>query len=422
MKKKLAFILFLSVILSLCACGNSESSATIPSDNVDSHLASDEQSTESLLDNSQMIGVGSKIALSFGNLLIQEYGYSEKVEAYILVTRSTSKRTVNGVTTEQTSEKQIPHYLSKKDDYIFFALKGTITNTSSNEINYEEITSKAFFVPDVERKLNIFTGKPLDDSTEKTLAAGESSDILLYTTVPIDQFESENGALVLFDNTRMGISPDEAHYYASIGFEEEDGASISKEQLLTMIPTEVNELAPEEKEPETTAGEPIEKQPSTTGAAEGNAVKIEGVSVGFTDTLPSVIRSSTQYKADSDRYSISDSEIYAVIQFTLTNLTKEEIKIADIKDNFMVELNYNNGFVYSTDSEKYCFFVSGGNYMFLSKNASMGKTISVTPLATIDVTLYIPCAKAVSEEADKPLVVTFISTYAGRESFDFLIR
>lgn len=436
MKKAFALLLALSMVLAMCGCGSTEGDHAAESTGMDTERtekaeqaeqigtppAAEEESTPSLLDGSQSIDVGSKVDLSFGNLLVLEYGYAEKVEAYILVTRFSGSSTVNGTTTESSSEKHTPHYLPKKEDYVIFAVRGVITNTSAEEINLAELAPKALFVPEAERTLNIFTGKPIDDDTGTLLATGESSDVIFYTTVPIDQFEAENGALLLIDQARLGIAADQMNCYASIGFEEADGERISREQLLAPVSTESSEPAEEEEKVETQAGEPVEKQPATTGAAEGKAVKIENVAVGFSDTLPEAIRSSSQYKFDPDRYALSDSQVYAVIQFSLTNLSREEIKVADIKDNFMVELNYNDGFIYSTDSETYCFFLSGNQYMFLKKNASVGQTITAQPLVTIDVTLYLPCAKAVSTELDDPLVVTFLSTYAGRESFDFVIR
>ena len=437
MKRIVCLMLAFLAVLSLCACDNAGSESSNPQQNGSVVSSGNTVNTEtkeeaasvtkkaSLLDGAQSVDLGSTISLSFGNLLVTEIGFAEKAEAYIMVSKFTSKSTVNGVTTEQVSETRLPGYLPKKDDYILFALKGIITNTTSADISMDNITFKAFFAADAPRTLNVFTNKPIDDPEIKTIPAGSTIDILFYTTVPILQFEEGNGALIQLDDATFGIPADRISYYASMGFEEGDGTTVSREQLLLFMPeaTETPAVAVEEPAIESTQGQPVDKSVSASGTVEGKAVKIENVQVGFSDQLSGAVTSSSAYtiRGDKDKFVLSDSETYAVIQFSVTNLTKEEIKIADIRDNFMVELNFNNGFIYSTNSEGYCFFTSGKDTAIVSRSSSTGK-LTAAPLVKVDVTLFLPCAKIVQTEVDKPLIVTFLSTYAGRESFDFLIR
>lgn len=49
-------------------------------------------------------------------------------------------------------------------------------------------------------------------------------------------------------------------------------------------------------------------------------------------------------------------------------------------------------------------------------------SVTLAPLKTKDVFVYIPCAKEVSTELDKYLSVVFTSNYSGYENFEFIIR
>ena len=87
----------------------------------------------------------------------------------------------------------------------------------------------------------------------------------------------------------------------------------------------------------------------------------------------------------------------------------------------MVQLNYDDGFLYSTADESECIFLCGDDYAVLRGSSSTGQ-IMAPPLAEMNVTLYLPVAKAVSTGIDKPLVVSFITDFAGKQQIDVKIR
>lgn len=156
---------------------------------------------------------------------------------------------------------------------------------------------------------------------------------------------------------------------------------------------------------------------------EGNAVTIEKVSVEFLDELPIDIKSSTTYSVSGfkDEFVLNKSQVYAEIHFTITNKTTGEMKIADIHDDFLVELIYDNRFVYSPDNDSWCFFKAGAQTAVVSDMAGIG-SVTLQPLTTKDVTVYMPCAKEVSTELGKYLIVVFTSNYSGYENLEFIIR
>lgn len=156
---------------------------------------------------------------------------------------------------------------------------------------------------------------------------------------------------------------------------------------------------------------------------EANAVAIANVSVEYLNELPNNIKSSSTYSicGFKDEFALNDSQVYAEIHFTITNKTTSEMKIADIHDDFLVELIYDNRYVYSTDTNSWSFFKSGAQTAVVSERASIG-SVTLAPLTTKDVIVYMPCAKEVSTELDKYLIVVFTSNYSGYENLEFTIR
>ena len=160
------------------------------------------------------------------------------------------------------------------------------------------------------------------------------------------------------------------------------------------------------------------------------AISVENVSVSFTDLQPERIKDSVIYLPtllpgsgawEKPVQELGDGLTYAVICFQITNLTKNEWKLADTSDHFMVQLNYDDGFLYSTADESECIFLCGDDYAVLRGSSSTGQ-IMAPPLAEMNVTLYLPVAKAVSTGTDKPLVVSFITDFAGKQQIDVKIR
>lgn len=156
---------------------------------------------------------------------------------------------------------------------------------------------------------------------------------------------------------------------------------------------------------------------------EGNAVTIENVSVDFVDDIPQNIKASSTYSicGFKDEFVLGESQVYAAIHFTVTNQTGEEIKIADVTDDFLVELIYDDRYVFSPDGDSWCFFLSGSKLAVVSAMAGVG-SVKQSPLATNDVTVYIPCAKEVSTEQEKHLSVVFSTNYSGFEVLEFNLR
>lgn len=195
----------------------------------------------------------------------------------------------------------------------------------------------------------------------------------------------------------------------------------------TTQPQTVTATAPT---PETTAAAettlPVQTMPPRVPGPEmleGNAATIENVSVEYTGDLPKSIKASSTYSVCGfkEEFVLNDSQVYALIHFTVTNLTGQEMKVTDIHDDFLVELVYDDQYVYSPDADAWCFFQSGSQTAVVQDNASIGK-LTLAPLVTKDVAVYIPCAKELSTDQEKNLSVIFSLNYSGYESLEFVIR
>lgn len=196
--------------------------------------------------------------------------------------------------------------------------------------------------------------------------------------------------------------------------------------MSTVPKTMVAETAEETTEETTEATTiPTTEPPRELGpeVIDGNAVTIENVSVEYLNELPKNIKSSTTYSVCGfkDEFVLNDSQVYAEIHFTITNKTAGEMKIADIHDDFLIELIYDNQFIYSPDTNSWCFFKAGSQTAVVSDMMSIG-SVTLAPLTTKDVIVYMPCAKELSTELDKYLIVVFTSNYSGYENYEFIIR
>lgn len=181
---------------------------------------------------------------------------------------------------------------------------------------------------------------------------------------------------------------------------------------------------------------PVFTMEELTGERDGGkntqpaAIAAENVSLSFTDVLPDRVAESVIYLPtllpgagawEKPVQELGSGMTYAVISFRLTNLTKNEWNLADTSDHFMVQLNFDDGFLYSTADESESIYLYADDYAVIRGSSSNGR-IMAAPLAEMDVTLYLPVARAVSTQTGKPVVVSFITDFAGRQQLDFKVR
>lgn len=416
MKKVLSLILALTMCLSLCACGAS---------------GGESQGGSVLPKNVTMYSPMQTMETSFGEITILDAAFCSKAQIYYTKSSRTSKTTINGETTESYTEYIHPGYITGNESMLVFALRTIITNTSDSDITLSQLTAKASFVKDSPVYFSKGGNFQISDESYRTLAAGASSEFILAAVVPVEQYMASTSCLLEIDGAQLGFDYNSINVYNILGYQEGDNTPVSIDDVLQLAVAVASPAAaetagedpsePAETEPqiETTPG--VYAKDGSSDIAEGRAATIRNVSIGFSDTLPDVITSSSSYSHNAEDYAINESQIYAVIQFNITNKTQEDMKIVDIKDNFMLQLNYNNGYLYSTNSETSSFLIMGTKYGRISKNSSSGNSsgMSVAPLSSADVTAYIPCAREVSTSPDKPLTVTFLTKYSGNESFEF---
>ena len=87
----------------------------------------------------------------------------------------------------------------------------------------------------------------------------------------------------------------------------------------------------------------------------------------------------------------------------------------------MAEMIYDGSFQYKSCSDIGCFFVAGSQAAVVYDMSSIGK-VSLSPLVTMDMTIYLACARQVADNTDKILDVVFTSQYSGLETYPFAIR
>lgn len=416
MKKALSLVLTLLLCFSCIGCGASSADKNPES-----------QEAAELPKNIQMYVPGTTIETDFGSVTVMDAAFTTKAQIYYTKSSRSSRTTINGKTTESYEETIHPGYISNMDNKMVFALKTVIMNNTTEDMEIQKMSAKATFVEDSSVYFSKGGNFHISDEAYKILPAGGSSEIVLAALLPVDQYLLAEECLFEIGGSELGFSYDSINVYNVLGFQEGDNATVTIDEVIvsaqnTASPThtvkETESTEPEETEP------PIQTFSGTykkdgTAAAEGRAIKIENVSVGFRDQLPSHIQKDRNTSHYLDELELNETQVYSVISFTATNLTTETIDLADIHDDFMVQLTYGNGYKYSTNTDVWALFESGANIKRVRKSSTGGNDISVSPLASADVTVYIPCARKVAEDNESPLSVTFIAKYSGNESLVF---
>ena len=417
MKKVIPLILALLICLGCAGCGDSPSEA-------DPAV----QDAAELPRNVQMYVPGTTVETDFGSITVMNAAFTAKAQIYYTKSSVTRKSTVNGTTTESYEETIHPGYISAMDNKLVFALKTVLTNTTGEDIEIHKLSAKATFVENNPVYFTKGGNFHISDEAYKILPAGASSEIVLAALLPVDQYLMSDQCLFEIGGAELGFAYSAINVYNVLGFQEGDNTTVPVDEVIQAASGNVSSHTVETEAPtEPAETEPaIETYPGTnkkdgSSAAEGRAVVIENVSVGFRDQLPAHIlddRNSSHY---IEELTLNETQVYSVIHFTATNLTTETIDLADIHDDFLVQLIYGNGYQYSTNTDVYAVFESGANIKRVRSNSTSGKDISVSPLASADVTVYIPCARKVAEDYASPLSVTFVAKYSGHESLTFAV-
>ena len=156
---------------------------------------------------------------------------------------------------------------------------------------------------------------------------------------------------------------------------------------------------------------------------ESKSLTIQNVSVEFMDELPKSFTRTTTYSVSGNKedFELNESQAYAAVHFMVTNQTNKEIALSDLDDDFKMELIYDGSFTYTSASDVPSFFLAGSQSAIVYDMSSIGK-VSISPLVTMDMTIFLICSKQVEENTDKILDVVFTSDYNGIETYRFAIR
>lgn len=374
--------------------------------------------------NVQRFTSGATIETDFGTVTVLEAAFCGKAQIYYTKSTRSGRTTVNGVTTETYEETIHPGHVSAMDNKLVFALRTVITNTTQEDLEIQKLSAKAQFVNNESVYFSKGGNFHISDEAYKIIPAGSGSEIILAALVPVEQYLMASECVLEIGGTKLAFDYDDIGIYNTLGYQEGDNTTVPIYEVIQAASGSVAHTpAATEAATEPQAEEPkIDMAPgiytkSGGNIAEGRAVILENVSLGFRDQLPGHVLK--KFDRNADKLTLNDSQLYAVVQFTVTNQTTDTVDIADLHDDFLVQMNYNDGFLYSTDSDVYCVYESGANMKMLRSSSSSGSDISVSPLASADVTLYLPCAKQAAVDTESPLKITFVSKYSGNESFDF---
>lgn len=423
MKKRIAFVLTLclalTMCLSLCACGETAPAAdgTAP-----------KKSSAVVPKKAPMYVPGSVMETDFGSITVLDAAFCAKAQLGYTVSTISRKSTINGKTESSSEETVHPICISAQDNKLIFGLRTVMTNTTGQDIQIHELPVTAKFGKDSTAYFSKGGNVHISDEAYKVLPAGGSAEIILAAQVPVEQYAASSECLLEAGGAQLGFSFADVNIYNALGYQEGDNTPVTIDEVIqaagerTSVNATEAETEPQETQP------PIETTPGVAAdgasSAEGRAITVENVGLGFCDTLPSQITTSSQYERHPEQFQLDDSMTYAVVQFRITNLTPEEMKLVDLHGDFAVQVTYNKTNRYSTygDVDSYIVFENGFGRVRKRSSSSSGNETSLSSLGSKNVSVYIPCSRVVEENTDKSLTVTFISKHSGNENLTFTIR
>lgn len=119
----------------------------------------------------------------------------------------------------------------------------------------------------------------------------------------------------------------------------------------------------------------------------------------------------------SDAGLVVGNNIFAILHYEFTNMAKEKANIIDV---VTVTVDYNNGYLYSTDDGLAYTFDSTG---FYNNYSGDGYNLELAPLEADNFKVCIPVAPVVGEDEVSPLqIIVTLQGAGGSQSFKYTIR
>ena len=215
MKQKIALILVLCMIVTLCAVGN----PTVYAENW------------KLPEGTRIYKPGRTMALDFGTLTILDVGFAKEAQSII----QASYKTVNGVK-EETS-RHVGYYTAK-DGRALFAFKGLLYNSSDQLITLESLNPTIRFSEEEPTIMYGYPAVPFGIPEYYTLEPNADVEIVFACTAPNAMYYGSGDILLEFAGGTFGFQRADLGNYNSIGFTAEDGKEAGD---LTEVPANQEE-------------------------------------------------------------------------------------------------------------------------------------------------------------------------------------
>lgn len=152
-------------------------------------------------------------------------------------------------------------------------------------------------------------------------------------------------------------------------------------------------------------------------------ISIENVSIDYAEVLPEYILKSGAYKVNGNAYNkkLAESQLYAVIHFTMTNIGEQDFNVTSKNKAFVVGLDFDEGFIYTTLGPDVSALAAENGDIVVNADTLYGTKV-LTPLTTMKYELYLTCPKAVRDQSDKPVTVFFTVGEGESERYEFQLR
>lgn len=144
-----------------------------------------------------------------------------------------------------------------------------------------------------------------------------------------------------------------------------------------------------------------------------DAISITLDSVGFADGLPQEVfdRVNGWGRNYGEDAVLDEGQVYACVTYTIQNVSKNTIKVGDHEHLLEIALDYDDGYIFSTEEEASDYFVVSSSEMTMYEKDMSIEKIEIQPLSSKTITTYIRCPALVGTEDAAPLDVIFLSHY-----------
>lgn len=146
---------------------------------------------------------------------------------------------------------------------------------------------------------------------------------------------------------------------------------------------------------------------------EDDTISVTLVDVQFVDSLPLEIYNKVKSmgREYGEETILGEGQVYACVTYTIQNVSKSTITLGDHDHCLEIALDYDDGYIYSTEDESADYFVASSSDLSVYYKDVGTDAIEIQALSSKTINTYIRCPERVGSNEAAQLDVIFLSLY-----------